>query len=143
MKENFIATFHPILVHFPIVLFTLTLICDIFYGMGKEGAFKVGHWMLFGGTLMCIPTIFTGWESSESFPPNDPTVQKHMYLAFSTAGYALIYSCFRLAVIKKNWPIAPFLFIALSIGLVYLTSWTANYGGLLSHGITPFSELEK
>ena len=145
MEDNldfYIGTFHPILVHFPIVLFTLTLICDLFYGIGETNAFSAGHWMLFGGTLMCIPTIATGWEASQSFPPDDPTVHKHMLMAFTTASYAVLYSCFRLATIFKKWEMMPLIFVTLSVILVLLTSWTADYGGLLSHGVTPFGEIK-
>lgn len=136
--EHFLGIFHPVLVHFPIVLFTLTLICDLLYGMGKTPAFRVAHWMLFGGILMSIPTLVTGWEASESFPPHDPTVQKHMILAFTTVSYALLYGIFRYRALQKQWQIAPLVFVMLSVVLVVLTSWTSNYGGLLSHGVAIF-----
>src|ERR1700722_10305810 len=100
--DNYIGTFHPILVHFPIVLFTLTLICDLLYGIGKTRSFMVANWMLLGGIIMCIPTLATGWEASESFPPDNPIVPKHMILAFTTSSFALIYGIFRLVSILKQ-----------------------------------------
>jgi len=144
--DNYVGTFHPLLVHFPIVLFTLTLICDLLYGIGKTKAFMIANWMLLGGIVMCIPTLATGWIASESFPVDDPIlpiVQKHMYFAFTTSSLALIYGLFRLVSILKHWNIYPIVFVGLSVVLVTLVSWTSDYGGLISHGVTPFSEIKK
>jgi uncharacterized membrane protein len=137
--DHYLGLYHPVLVHFPIVLFTLTLICDLLNGAGKVRAFKVANWMLLGGVVMSIPTIIAGWEASESFPPGDPIVQKHMILAFTTASFALLYGLFRYSMLLKQRSVPPLVFVALSIVLVTLTLWTSDYGGLLSHGITPFS----
>lgn len=140
--DHYLGVYHPLLVHFPIVLFILTLVGDLLNGVGKKHAFVMANWMLLGGVVMSIPTIFTGWEASESFVPNDPIVFKHMTLAFSTAAFALLYGLFRFYALKKQWNVPPLVFIAISIILVTLTLWTSDYGSLLSHGVTPFSEIK-
>lgn len=141
--ENILGQFHPVLVHFPIVLFTLTLICDILYYLGKDPGHKLAAILLWAGTLMCLPTVVTGWEASESFPEGDPRVIEHMTWAFTLASYALIYSIFRAFAWRKQWNIYPFVYLALSVLLVTLTSWTSDLGGILSHGTTPFSTIKE
>ncbi len=138
-QDILIGEFHPMLVHFPIVLFTLTLFSDILYYLGRDYALKLGAIFLWGGTAMCLPTLVTGWEASESFPAGDPDVTKHMLLAFTLSGYALLYSIFRIMVWRKGWIFPPFVFLTLSLILTTLTSWTSDRGGVLSHGKTPFS----
>jgi uncharacterized membrane protein len=139
--SDYLGTFHPILVHFPIVLFVLTLVCDLLYGIGKPNGWIVGRWMLWGGTLMCIPTVASGIMTAGEFPPTDPLVYKHMLFALSTTSYAFLYSGFCLIALQKPWRILPVFYVALSVILVTLTSWTSDYGGLISHGETPFSQL--
>jgi uncharacterized membrane protein len=139
IHDAWIGTFHPMLVHFPIVFFTLTLFSDILYYLGRDYGLRLGAIFLWAGTLFAIPTAFTGWEASESFPAADPDVTKHMILAFSLAGYALAYSIFRILVWRKGWVFPAFVFLTLSLILTTLTSWTSNRGGVLSHGQTPFS----
>lgn len=137
-QESVLGEFHPLLVHFPIVLFALTLVFDIINYLGRPKAFKVACWMLWSGTLIAIPTLITGWIQSYSFPPHDPIIHQHMILAFCLFAYSLLHSCFRIAVIFKQWTFPPFLFLILSFFNVVLTSATSDRGGLLSHGTTPF-----
>lgn len=138
-QGTMIGDFHPIFVHFPIVLFSLTLFSDILFYLGRDYGLKLGAVFLWAGTLLCIPTLITGWEASESFTVGDPDVTKHMTLAFSLAGYAAAYSIFRILIWKKSWVFPAFVFLILSLILTTLTSWTSDRGGVLSHGKTPFS----
>lgn len=125
-------------VHFPIVLFTLTLLADVALHYKLNQAYLLGCLLLWGGTLIAIPTLITGWEASETFPADNPNLIPHMTRAFLLAGYALAYSIFRWIVIRKKIELPPLVFIALSLILLILTSTTADYGGILSHGISPF-----
>lgn len=134
--------FHPLLVHFPIVLFSATLVCDLLYNMGKRGALYVGHWLLLAGTFMCIPTLWTGWEAAEAFDPADSYIYIHRLLAFSLGAGGLFYSFLRAGAMLGKWSLHPLGYIILSVMLVALTSYTSDYGGLITHGKTPFSSRE-
>lgn len=139
--ETWIGEFHPILVHFPIVLFTLTLVADILGHYKLPNAFLLGSWLLWAGTVIAIPVLITGWEASESIPEDNLYLYPHMYRAFGLASYALIYSIFRWVIIWKKLDFAAFIYIFLSLILLFLTSITAEYGGIISHGVSPFSTI--
>lgn len=136
--QKILGEFHPIIVHFPIVLFILVLVFDLVYYFNKPRGLTVANWMLWSGTLFCLPTMATGWMASYSFPANDPIVYQHMTLAFSLFTYSFFHSIFRIVTVYKNWMFAPIVFISLSVINVLLTSATSDRGGLLSHGTTPF-----
>lgn len=131
---------HPIFVHFPIVLFSLTLFLDILYSWGKLESPQLGTWCFILGVIALIPTLISGWAASQSIPPKeDPILYSHMLRAFFLAPYTLLYLVLRLKVMPGSQPI---LYVLLSFALVGLTYWTSNFGGLLTHGETPFSEIE-
>ncbi len=134
------GSFHPVLVHFPIVLFTVALVCDLLHGFGKKEPFYMAHWLIIAGTLSALPTIYTGLEAAEAFDPNDAYVYKHKLLGFAIGIYAVCYTIFRILQMRKNWDLPPVLFVALSVILVALTLWTSDYGGLITRGSTPFSQ---
>lgn len=133
-----LGQFHPILVHFPIVLFCLTLLSDVALHYKLENAFKLGNFLIWSGTLIALPTIFTGWEASQSIPADNPNLIPHMTRALILAGYAFTYSIFRWVVVEKRLNYPPLVFISLSLVLVILTSTTAEYGGVLARGFSPF-----
>lgn len=122
--EAWLGQLHPFFVHFPIVLFTLTLLSDILGHYKFKNSFVLGCWLLWAGTLMTIPALVTGWEASKSFPDGNPLIQAHMIRAFCLTGYAFTYSIFRW--IKSDLP--PFVWMLLSVILLFLTSWTSGYG---------------
>ena len=79
-----VGQFHPIILHFPIVLFTAALVCDITNYFGKTEALTVGHWMIILAVITCIPTILTGLAAALPLDPNNPVVEKHRSLGYST-----------------------------------------------------------
>jgi uncharacterized membrane protein len=137
--QRIIGEFHPILVHFPIVLFTAALFTDVLNYFGKNKAFTAGHWFVIAGFLMCAPTIASGLAASAAFDPANPLLIEHRFLAFTTAISSSIYAGIRISAMIWQLPLKPSYYVALSILLVALVSWTSDYGGLLSHGVTPFS----
>lgn len=137
------GSFHPVLVHFPIVLFTAALICDLLNGIGKKSALVVGHWMVIVGALSAIPTVLSGLEASEGFDANDALIYKHYVMGLITLSYGLAYGALRFYQQYKDvqWP--PLAYVVLSVILVSCTSMTSDYGGLITHGHTPFSSIEE
>lgn len=129
---------HPILVHFPIVLFTLGLLCDLLNGIGKKAALPVAHWMIIGGAVMCIPTLITGWEAAEAFPPDHPYIAQHRLLAFITSAVGTLHALFRIAAMRRHWEFIPLVYVSCSLMTVLLVAITADYGGLVTHGTSLF-----
>lgn len=127
LQINALANWHPILVHFPIVLFSLTLMLDILAGL-RLITFKPGGWTLILGLFFLIPALISGWEASHGFPKEDPAVQSHMLRAFFLTPYAVLYAIMRLF----GRPAPALIYIALSLVLVGLTWWTSNFNGILS-----------
>ena len=140
MQEN-IGLFHPILVHFPIALFTVALLCDLLNGIGKSAALPVAHWMIIGGALMCLPTIATGWEAAAAYPPEHPFLHQHRFFALTTSAVGLTYALFRFLVLRKGWQFHPILYVTCSVVLLSLVALTADYGGLVAHGVSPFDQI--
>jgi len=138
-----LGEFHPLLIHFPIVLFTAALICDLLAAWGKKGAFYTGHWMVFIGTLMCAPTILSGIYAADQFDPNNALVHTHKLLGYWTGAAGVIYSCLRIAAIAQKFIFPQSIYVGLSVILVALISWTGDYGGLITRGVTPFSSVSE
>jgi|GEM_PF-4951413 len=135
LQSNWLGLWHPIMVHFPIVLFSLTLMLDMLQTMGFVDSPKPATWLLTLGVLFLIPTLISGWEASYAFPKEDPMVREHLIRALFLTPYALLYAIMRL--FGREAP--SIVYIGLSVVLVGLTYWTSNYGGILTHGETPFS----
>jgi uncharacterized membrane protein len=134
-----LGLYHPIFIHFPIVLFTVALICHLIAGIGKKGALFVGHWMIIAGTIMCLPALLSGLEASARFDPNDHYLETHKWLAFGTTAAGFIYSFLCIGALREKFHLPAIIYIALSVGLVSLISWTSDYGGLMTRTATPFS----
>lgn len=140
MQESFsIGDFHPILVHFPIVLFSLGMLCDLLNGIGKKGALPVAHWMIIGGALMSIPTVITGLYAAEAFNPAPPALEKHHLFALVTTAVGGANALFRIFAMRKNWEIVPLVYVSFSLVTLLLVAATANYGGLVTHGTSLFN----
>lgn len=130
LQGNWLAQWHPWVVHFPIVLFSLTLMLDMLSAMRMIES-KVGSWTLALGLFFLIPAVITGWEASHALPKNDPALQSHLLRALFLVPYAVLYTVMRFF----GRPAPSLIYIALSLVLVGLTYWTSDYGGILSKGM--------
>lgn len=131
------SDFHTFFVHFPILLFSAALICDLLHAMGKPKALYLGHWLIILGVLMCIPTILTGLEIPDAAESTDPFVQRHRILGIATGIAGSLYSGLRIAAMWWHLRIRPTFYIGLSVLMVALVSWTSDYGALIKHGDIP------
>jgi uncharacterized membrane protein len=136
--EEFLGHLHPMLVHFPIAFFTLGLFCDLLNGYGQKEALRVAHWMIIGGAILAIPTLITGWEAAEAFPPDQPNVSQHRLFAFITSAVGALYALFRWMVMRRHWDIIPLVYVSGSVGMLVLVAMTADYGGLITHNFSIF-----
>ena len=140
--EQTIGQFHPLFLHFPIVLFTAALITDLLNYFGKTHVFAAGHWLIIAGVIFCIPTIITGLEASLSFAPDNYLIEKHRFLGFATGITGSFYAGLRISAMLWKLPLKPLHYVFLSVLLVALVSWTSDYGGLITRGTTPFSDVQ-
>lgn len=141
MQET-LGNLHPILVHFPIVLFSLGLLCDLLNGIEKKAALPVAHWMIIGAAVMCIPTLITGWEAAEGLPPEDPNlvyVATHRLMAFITSCVGGLHALFRAFAMHRLWIFPPLVYVSCSVVTLLLVAVTADYGGLVTHGVSLFN----
>ncbi len=137
---GFGGSYHSTLVHFPIMFFTLTLVCDLFTYFGKTRFMILGNGLLWLGTLMCIPVGITGWWESDGFSLQNSDFFWHVLTSIFLFIYALLYSCLRILIAYKMWRILPIYLVALSCGIVALTSWTSMQGDLLRQSNVSKSE---
>jgi uncharacterized membrane protein len=131
-----IGRLHLIFFYFPTILFTAALVCDIVnYYFNKPIALAIGHWMIIGAVVMCIPTIISGLAAASGMNPDDPILAKHTSLGYSTGVFGSLYAGLRIAAM--NWPLnlKATHYIGLSVLMVALISWTSDYGALVSQGI--------
>lgn len=140
--DQAVGKFHPLFLHFPIVLFTAALITDLLNYFGKTKAFIAGHWLVIAGVVTCIPTIITGLAAASSFDPTDYLIEKHRDLGFATGISGSLYAGLRISAMLWNLGLKPIHYVGFSVLLVALVSWTSDYGGLITRGTTPFSELQ-
>jgi len=137
--EETLGQFHPVVLHFPITLFTIALVCDLWsYFKGKED-YRIGTLFVIAGLIACAPTLLTGLAASEAMDQNDPVLIRHRTLAFSTTGFASLYTGIRIAVKWWKLEVPRWFYISMSFILVAMVSWTSDYGGLITRGVTPFS----
>ena len=87
--------FHPVFVHFPIVLWLAALLFELLaVWRGSDELQRTAARMLYLGTLAAIVTALTGLAAQDSVPPGDarPVVQLHETLMLSATSLAIALS---------------------------------------------------
>lgn len=130
---------HPIFVHFPIVLFSLGLFCDLLNGIGKKVALPVAHWLFISAAITCIPTFISGWQAEEALSPGNVYIEQHHMMAFITTAVGMAYALFRFLCIQKQWELPPLVYVSCSVLTALLVGITANYGSLVAWGTSVFT----
>lgn len=130
MQEDVLG-YHPLLVHIPIVLFTLVLVFDLVYYFRKPSGLRVANWMLWLGTVFCVPAMVTGWFAFHHFSVGVPMLYQHLIWSIVLFVYSFFHSVFRGIVAYKKWVLTPVVFIALSVTNLILTSMASESGRLL------------
>jgi uncharacterized membrane protein len=137
--EEKVGQFHPLVLHFPIVLFTATLVCDMWAYFRRLENYSAGTWLLVAGLISCAPTLLKGLAASAGMDPDDIILAKHRTLAFTTASFASFYVGLRIALMWWKVDFPGSFYVGLSIIMVALVTWTADYGGLITRPATPFN----
>src|SRR3984893_19283216 len=64
--------FHPVFVHFPIVLWFATLLFELLAVLRSSDEMqRTAARMLYLGTLAAVVTVLSGWAAESSVPPGD------------------------------------------------------------------------
>jgi uncharacterized membrane protein len=96
--------YHPLFVHFPIVLWLLALLFELLaVWRGSDDMQRTASRMLYLGTLAAIVTVMTGLAAQKSIPPGDAqrVVGIHEALMLVSTSLALALCIFAWAMRKS------------------------------------------
>ena len=131
---------HPVLVHFTIALFSLTVLLDILGKIFKKESFYIAAWFnLFGAGLAVIATVIFGLIAESWAPHTDAghaLIGTHKTLGFIVLGIVLFLAIWRF-ILKGKPPIKGLaIYFIISILGVFLMFAGAYYGGemVYTHG---------
>lgn len=133
------GSFHPIMVHFPIVLLTLAVMLDMvqYLFIDKRPSYYA-HWLYFGGTAAILPSIITGLFAAESYPESI-FLNLHKSMAFFLAMTVLAQVVIRVALLRDKHLVSNKYVVFLSFIIFLIVSLTGDVGGILARGSSPFS----
>lgn len=145
---EFLAVFHPRVVHFPIALFLVYTLLEITgITLRKEFFSRAALLILLLAILGCIAAVLTGnqadqvaklWEEKGAIIPFG-AISEHEEWATYTLWYMVLIASFRiyLVVNKKFSGFLKYIFIVLSLAGCFLIYETGEEGGKLvyKHGV--------
>jgi uncharacterized membrane protein len=129
--------FHPVLVHFPIVLWLSALLFELLAVLrASDDMQRVAARMLYLGTLAAIVTVLSGWAAENSVPPGEAqrVVGIHETLMLISTSLALALCLFAFFA-RKNFtaPLQKLMLLGLFI-LAALLTIGADRGAQLVYG---------
>lgn len=141
---EFLATFHPKVIHFPIAFlmgyFLIELLGIVFK---KEFLSKTAHLLLFLGVLGALAAVLTGNQAEEAFDywnkQSAALVEEHKMYANLTLWYftgLLVLRTF-VAFRKKFIGIVQYVILVLALVGIYFVFQTGEHGGkmVFDHGV--------
>ena len=131
---------HPLLVHFPIALFVISLFFDLIGYWKKQPIFnQVGYYNQAAAAVMALPSLVTGilaWRIKYGGAPLQGVLLYHLVLAFLTTGMFWLLWSVRVKFEQKNKAKWLRIYFILA-GLIFLIiSLTGHLGGGLVSGVT-------
>lgn len=120
--------YHAIALHFPIILLTGALIADMLNYFGVKGTLKIGHYLVILGLISCVPALYTGLLSAQTFNPNDALILHHRFLSITGAIFTSLYAGLRISFLYWKIQFNAIYYLILSVLLVLLFSWIRNSG---------------
>jgi uncharacterized membrane protein len=106
---------HPALTHFPIALWTMTLICDVFSLRYGNVMVRAGFYSLVAGTAIAALTAVTGVIDYTRLPPEDPVRRTAIVHAFSMLAVVMVFFAdLVLQMDMRNAARAPGIFVGLT-----------------------------
>lgn len=132
---HWLGLFHPIVIHFPIVLLILLFINDLLGYFFKKPVFKTLSIVLISGALIALLlAVGTGLMRSEDFVWDD-NIFLHRNVGIATTLLSAIYGLLRCTSMPRQG-----VFLFLSSLLAALVGLTGETGGLITRPETPFSQ---
>jgi uncharacterized membrane protein len=132
--------FHPVLVHFTIALFSLSVLFDILGKLTKLEGFRSAAWFnLIFASLSVIATVIFGLIAESRAPHTDAgheLLETHETIGFIVLGIIFILTIWRI-ILKSKLPVKGlaiyFVFSVLGVGLMFVGGY---YGGemVYTHG---------
>ncbi|WP_373521986.1 c-type cytochrome domain-containing protein [Aquiflexum sp.] len=137
----FLGRFHPLIIHFPIVLILLVLIFEV---LTKTNILKIPNFLIgiiLGTSLIsCLISMILGFLLYLTGEYTGEIVRQHLWggvlLTFSVSLSVFLFLSFHQ---KKSQNIYPFYFILLVLANLTLV-YTSHQGGSLTHGKEYLSE---
>ncbi len=124
--------FHPMLVHFPIALFTGALGMEILSVLFKrENLHQTAVHMFVLGVSLLPLAVFTGLEEAEELKIKHPVAALHKNWALGTMGVSIVSILFFLFSLKRLARHLRLIFIGLLLLIVGFVVATAYNGGRL------------
>lgn len=140
---------HPLVVHFPIALFTIFFFADTIGGLLAKPAWRqFATPVLYIGTFTAILTVAAGFQAAYSAPHNDVThaiMLRHQAFGITVVILALILSLRRFFAADDFIASKTYGHFALSALLVLFLTLGADLGGLMvyQHGVAVAPVMQK
>jgi len=138
---NSLLNYHPLFVHFPIALWSASLLFEIAaravpqQWLSRETLHHIALASLALGALAAIPTVFTGWSAADGVPPSGPAhdvKELHENLMVTASILSGILAAVGLFVIpRKPSAMLRAAFLAGLVLLVLLMAFGADRGAML------------
>lgn len=122
-----LGLYHPTVSHLLILLFTLALILDLFGLIGWKRPVSIASWLIVLGATLCYPALITGADAAKNLDPNLPNLKFHIQIAYAIVIYSTLYALLRLATYFQYVKLPALIYIILTLGLVYLSSWNSTF----------------
>ncbi|MDC0635260.1 chitobiase/beta-hexosaminidase C-terminal domain-containing protein [Flavobacteriaceae bacterium] len=123
-----IGHLHPLLVHLPIGILSLTFLLEIFFRRKKSDASEqIIKFSLLIGVLSALVSLGTGWFLGDNGGYDVTLLFNHRWLAVALTACTLILYIFKLKNLKK-------LYMPLFVIVMILLGITGHYGGSMTHG---------
>lgn len=133
-----IPDFHPLVLHYPIVLMTAVFAFDIAAYFTKRDCKKFALWALVFAIAFLVPTMITGLLAEDFYSPENKILNNHRNLAFVTLGFSVLHLLVRVLMLKKVLVAKKMQLLFLSAINFGLVTVTAHFGGKLVFGGVPW-----
>ena len=131
---------HPVIVHFPIALFIMSAVFELFAIWRKQPLFaSVAYYNLLAAAISIPFTIATGlaaWQWQLEGATLRGNLLMHLAFALATATLILLSFWIRFRLRKRGESPRAVYFVMMALGLIMITI-TGHLGGILSGVETP------
>jgi uncharacterized membrane protein len=128
---------HPLVVHFPIALFTTFFLLEVLAMIRRsERLYHAASWTLYTGIIFAVTAILLGMQAARSVPHGGvihSIIDQHESYATAATGIAVVLALWRAVAGEHLINLAPprWLHLVLAMVMVLLIFLTADLGGLM------------